>query len=1347
MSVRESRFYKYALWGLSAAFLIGAGYLAYRTFFASGSAARQLRSADDAFARGTAAYEAKNWGEAATRFDEANLLTDKAMDAWKEQVEAKKIPPEEALALRGQILWIKARALRDQAYAKGHVEGKPLPDVADTQYDETFRSFGAIPNAEAQGAARNSLRLAYLSTTADPELNKQILKEMLRFELVFTPIDWKFVEPALRKAVEINANDARANYYLARYEYEQPDDGTGAPTPLARRSAERVDRARERLAAARKGKAPYWRATGLEAEILDWPVRTAAARKVKPDAVAAAEKALDALLFDGPGAAVGAAERGEYLTALGTADVLGLVSVLTVAAERAATVARAPGGSPERLRSVVRAGLAVGNKVADDKAIQPFLRELAPAIAELVAGAQSLLAKADVGAWAATMAALDGLLAKAPDTVQNAPRVRLARARIATADALTATDPNRAKELLTRAVKELEEGLKAAEAARTAPAVIDEFHADLLERKFAQGAKVEELEPHLARLRASALPRVQQTGRFYDGLVAERQGRLDKSRKLFQTVTADRGNPDLAFQAAVQLANIGIATGDWTAALGALKDVEARYNSPDLPAAARTWADERLGGADGLTASLVVANLQVAIATALRYQRENPGRPFPTDLLTGYVSVAEGLAKKLRSPTAADRATRLALASFDFASGRKKEGDARLDTLAVDYPESVDVLRMRCQLLATPVEPGAATNPNGVLAADFVIRKFLKDYPENRAARLFYAEWLLRTDRADKAIEYLNAKDSFPGGRDASVDRLLAAALLRTGQQGEAQKVLNRLPPDPTIEAVLIQAAGARAGADRFKEALSKYEDQGLLRVYEAALQFADGKYEAAARGFASATEFTRYGGAARAGLRRSLFALAETDPAKGRDLAIGFAGELPDEPGVYLAAAFAARLADDVGVPDDQWAQTKTMYAAVNQWEAVAVKGGARPADAVAVKAQFRALAGDIEGARQVATAGRNRDPKNVNLLILSAELALDPPADPARAREFLVAATKENSSDPRLPLVDAAIRTVDGDHAGAASVYERLVGERPRDPGPRAQLVAALEAANKRDDALARAREWAGAFPADHRAASAVVRLLVTTNKREEAVKAADAFVAERVAEARKRAETANPPLTVGDGDKAADAARAAALLATASGFFLAGAYPDAEVRAREAQKAQPESDAAALMLGDAALMRKDWDAAQTVYAALLVKHPRHAIAGNNLAWILAEVRNDPAKALAIINEVRKARGGDRPVGPERLSADFLDTLGLIYVKLAQPERTAEMRTTFEAAVRRYPTDPRMRLYLGHALAAGGERSKALEAFDEAVRLAGLPNNLPAEQNKAARDQAEAARKKLRN
>src|SRR5262249_37294534 len=162
----------------------------------------------------------------------------------------------------------------------------------------------------------------------------EILKDALRIELARTPIDWNVAEPLLRKVIEKNDKDARAHYYLARFEYEQPIEDHRTAAQLGVRSPERIDKARDHLGLARQNGSPYWRTVGLEAEILDWPLRTAQARKLKPDAVAAAERVLDQLLFDPQNGAIAVAGRGEKLTGLGVADSVGISSVLITGMER-----------------------------------------------------------------------------------------------------------------------------------------------------------------------------------------------------------------------------------------------------------------------------------------------------------------------------------------------------------------------------------------------------------------------------------------------------------------------------------------------------------------------------------------------------------------------------------------------------------------------------------------------------------------------------------------------------------------------------------------------------------------------------------------------------------------------------------------------------------------------------------------------------------------------------------------------------------------------------------------------------------------------------------------------------
>lgn len=1356
MSLRKSRSYKLLLWLLTIACVGGAGFLGYKTFFSSTSAASELKSGEAAYARGLEAYTQKNWGAAADRFDEARVFADRALAAFEQQAKDNKLKQEEAQPLFGRILWLKARAIRDQAHARGQKEGKPLSELPDPQYNETYRVF-VLPDPENQVEAMFALRTAAPLLTADPEVNKDVVKEALRFELALNPISWEVTVPLLRKALELNPKDARANYYLARHEYEQPIDNNTL-SPYEKRSADRMEDARKFLAAAKQHGASlwFWRTAGLEAEILDWPVRTAslkAKEKETPKAAAdraAAEKAIDDLLF-GDGGLVAAAGKGERLAGIGMADAKGLVSVLTVGVERAAADARRTGGSHDRLRAVCRAALDLANKMAADPNLRTQLQEVGPAVVGVMGVSQPLLSKADPAAWKELLAGFDAFRVKTPEAVDSSAPARLTLARMASGDAEVAArsgDAARVKELQDRAIRDAEAGLKAAEAAKLPAHQLDEFRVFLVDTKLSAGRRGDEIEPHLVDLRTSTVPRYKLLGQFYDARVLERRGRLDQARKLLDKVVGDRdkNHADVVFLAQVLLAGLAQAAGDPDASLRALREVDNRYNAADIPPHARSWADEVLGGQDAITGGLVVATLQVAANARAKYLKEVPGRTeLPKDRqdqIKSYEDAALNLIQKLKPPTNGDWSARMAAVTYLAATNRRREAEDALERLVTDYPESIGVLRARCQLLAAPVEPGKP-NPNGVAAADLVIRKFLKDYPKNQPAKLFSAEWLMTTGRADEAVKYLSDPETFPAPRDPAVDRALSMALLRTGQREEANKIISKLPADQGLNVLMLRVLTPEIGA-KLKESLSRYEDQGMYRVTDGAVKLTEGKFEESARAFASAIEFDRVRDGARSGMQSALVAFAEADPAKGRDAAARLAADYPDEAGPYVAAALAALYLEEIGNPADKWDDTRTMYAAVNKWEKVAEKAGGKPADLAVAKAQFRLLAGNIDGARQELITNHNRNQKHVPTILSLAELSLVAPPDTKQAREYMELARKETPDDARLPYLEANILAAGGDWAGVVKIYEKLAADSPNKTALHPLLVGATERAGDKAAALKWAEEWAKLAPKNAAAIAEVIRLTAQVGRKDDAVKLADDLVARWEKEAREKLESATPPLKKEDVDTSARAARATALLTVAAAFQRAKEYDLAEVRANEAVKTHPKSEAVQLMLGDIGVAREQWDKALAAYKAILAENPRHFIAGNNAAWILAQKMDKPTDALALVETIRKGRGGV-PIGPERLPPEFLDTIGAVYVKLNDPARAAEFRQVFEAAVRRYPADPRLLVFYAYALHAAGEKSRAFDMLSAAVRAAGTKNGLTEEKNKAAVEAAEAAKKKL--
>jgi uncharacterized protein HemY len=137
---------------------------------------------------------------------------------------------------------------------------------------------------------------------------------------------------------------------------------------------------------------------------------------------------------------------------------------------------------------------------------------------------------------------------------------------------------------------------------------------------------------------------------------------------------------------------------------------------------------------------------------------------------------------------------------------------------------------------------------------------------------------------------------------------------------------------------------------------------------------------------------------------------------------------------------------------------------------------------------------------------------------------------------------------------------------------------------------------------------------------------------------------------------------------------------------------------------------------------------------------------VAGNNLAFLFVTEFGDVENARSIVDKLRLSRyGGDKKLPGERLNAEFLDTIGLIYKALNQPKEYTEMRALFEGAVQRYPYDPRMYLFLGHSYAGLQESAQAERMFNEAIRRAGQKNPLTPEQRQHVIDEATAAKQKL--
>src|SRR5262249_51411912 len=120
--------------------------------------------------------------------------------------------------MEGQCFWLLARALRDRAYAQAMADQKPLQVVDDTSTGEKYRDFYRIPEPEDRQLALISVGYA-AGLLDDPE----ITKSALRIELVNPALQWEKIDNLAQQTLKHDPKDARAQYLLARYEFEQPE--------------------------------------------------------------------------------------------------------------------------------------------------------------------------------------------------------------------------------------------------------------------------------------------------------------------------------------------------------------------------------------------------------------------------------------------------------------------------------------------------------------------------------------------------------------------------------------------------------------------------------------------------------------------------------------------------------------------------------------------------------------------------------------------------------------------------------------------------------------------------------------------------------------------------------------------------------------------------------------------------------------------------------------------------------------------------------------------------------------------------------------------------------------------
>lgn len=155
----------------------------------------------------------------------------------------------------------------------------------------------------------------------------------------------------------------------------------------------------------------------------------------------------------------------------------------------------------------------------------------------------------------------------------------------------------------------------------------------------------------------------------------------------------------------------------------------------------------------------------------------------------------------------------------------------------------------------------------------------------------------------------------------------------------------------------------------------------------------------------------------------------------------------------------------------------------------------------------------------------------------------------------------------------------------------------------------------------------------------------------------------------------------------------------------LVASGKDAEAERLAAEWLRANSKDVAFIRYLGDRALAAKDWPVAEARYRAVVALQPRHAVAMNNVAWLLATQKKPGAVDMA---ERANALMPDR--------AGLLDTLAFAQEAEDQLPKAVE---TQKRAVSLDPKDPMLRLHLAKLLVRQGNKSDARTQLETLTRL----------------------------
>lgn len=374
-------------------------------------------------------------------------------------------------------------------------------------------------------------------------------------------------------------------------------------------------------------------------------------------------------------------------------------------------------------------------------------------------------------------------------------------------------------------------------------------------------------------------------------------------------------------------------------------------------------------------------------------------------------------------------------------------------------------------------------------------------------------------------------------------------------------------------------------------------------------------------------------------------------------------------------------------------------------------------------------------------------KDPNNAQALLALAELAARSGAskdDIAALIAKAVAATPTDAA-PRILLIDFYLRSKDerqalsaaqnavaaipgnadlldalgrvqqasGDANQAIATFNKLAALQPLSPKPQMRIADAQMAAKNKVAAAQSLRKALEIKPDTLEAQRGLILLGLEDKKYAEALVLARSVQTQRPKEPVGYILEGDIAAVQKNWDASAAAYRTGLKEAPSSELSLklhavlaaSGKGAESDKFAASWQKDHPTDAAFQFYLGDVAIKRNDYAAAEKNYAAVIKLQPTNAIAFNNLAWVSGRLNKDTAIGLA---ETANKLAPNQPA--------FMDTLAMLLSDKNEYAKALEWQTK---AVTAQPQNTLFKLNLAKIHIKGGKKDLARKELDELAKL----------------------------